>query len=320
MMNIVILDSFAANPGDLSWQPLSAIGELTVYDFTRPDELLERAKNADILITNKVLIKAEHLQLLPRVRYIGILATGYNNVDIEAARQRGIIVTNIPAYSTDSVAQLVFAHLLNVTNHVDHYAHESRAGVWSKQQGFCYWNTPLLELTGKAIGIVGLGNIGLRVANIAHTFGMDVFASTRKSSKELPSFIQKTTFQGLLTTSDVLTLHCPLTDNTYHLMNADTLSLMKHGAILINTGRGPLVNDQDVANALKSGQLTAYCADVLSEEPPSMDNPLLHCHNAYITPHVAWATFEARSRLVDIAIDNVRSFIEGHRQHVVNAI
>lgn len=320
MMNIVILDSFAANPGDLSWHPLSTMGKLTVYDFTRPDELLERAKNADILITNKVLIKAEHLEQLPRVRYIGVLATGYNNVDIDAARQRDIVVTNIPAYSTDSVAQLVFAHLLNVTNRVDHYAHESRAGVWSSQQGFCYWDTPLLELTGKNIGIVGLGNIGMRVATIAHTFGMHVFASTSKPSKELPSFIQKSTFKELLNTSDVLTLHCPLTDSTFQLMNADTLSRMKRGAILINTGRGPLVNDQDVAHALDSGQLTAYCADVLSEEPPSMENPLLHCHNAYITPHVAWATLEARSRLVDIAIANVRAFIEGHPQHVVNGI
>lgn len=317
-MNITVLDGFAANPGDLSWEPLSRFGKLKVYDRTSKDELLKRAKDSEILLTNKVLLMKEQIDQLPKLRYIGVNATGYNVVDVDYARSKGIVVTNIPAYSTESVAQMVFAHLLNVAMRVDHYARLNRNGRWSSNPDFCYWDTPLMELGGKTIGIYGLGNIGMRVAEIAHTFGMRVMAVTSKEATSLPSFISKTTFDGLLSASDILTLHCPLNAATDKMINRDTLSTCKQGAILINTGRGGLVDDQAVADALSTGKLAAYCADVMTDEPPSADNPLLRCMHAYLTPHIAWATREARTRLIDIAIDNVRAFCEGKPQNVVN--
>lgn len=317
-MKIVVLDGYTVNPGDMSWDGLGEMGELTVYDRTAPDEVLERSADAEMLLTNKVVISAETIQKLPKLKYIGVLATGYNVIDIWAAKERGIVVTNIPAYSTDSVAQMAFAHILNITNRIAHYAEQNSKGRWSSNKDFCYWDTPLHELAGKTIGIVGLGSIGMKVACIARDFGMDVFAFTSKNSASLPEGIQKTTIEGLLGISDVLTLHCPLTDDTRELINKETLGKMKHGAILINTGRGPLVNEQDVANALKEGQLGAYGADVMCQEPPAQDNPLLTAPNAYITPHVAWATVEARGRLMDIMLDNVRAFLEGEPVNVVN--
>lgn len=316
-MKIVILDGYAANPGDLSWGELKLMGELTVYDRTRSEDTVERAREADIVLTNKVCLSAQVMKKLPDLKYIGVLATGYNVVDTEAAKERGIIVTNVPAYSTMSVAQNVFAHLLNVTNRTGHYAVQNRAGRWSASSDFCYQDTPLTELAGKNFGIVGLGNIGSRVAVIAQAFGMNVVAFTSKSQSELPSYVRKASFSELLKLSDVVCLHCPLTADTHHLMNRDTLSSMKASAILINTGRGPLVNEYDVAAALNGHQLRAYCADVLSVEPPQADNPLLQCENAYITPHIAWATKEARIRLIDIAVSNVRAFIDGKPQNVV---
>ncbi len=316
-MKIVILDGYAANPGDLSWGELELMGELTVYDRTRSEDTVERAREADIVLTNKVCLSAQVMKKLPDLKYIGVLATGYNVVDTEAAKERGIIVTNVPAYSTMSVAQNVFAHLLNVTNRTGHYAVQNRAGRWSASSDFCYQDTPLTELAGKNFGIVGLGNIGSRVAVIAQAFGMNVVAFTSKSQSELPPYVRKTSFSELLKLSDVVSLHCPLTADTHHLMNRDTLSSMKASAILINTGRGPLVNEYDVAAALNGHQLRAYCADVLSVEPPQADNPLLQCENAYITPHIAWATKEARIRLIDIAVSNVRAFIDGKPQNVV---
>ena len=317
-MKIVILDGYGANPGDLSWKPLEQMGTLTVYDRTSPEETLERAKDAEIILTNKVLIRRAEIEQLPHLKYVGVLATGYNVVDVEAAREHGIVVTNVPAYSTESVAQMVFAHLLTVTNRTEHYAVLNRAGKWSSSPDFCYWDTPLTELAGKTFGIVGLGNIGQRVAAIAHAFGMQVVAFTSKSAHELPSYIGKRTINELLAESDVLSLHCPLTPDTHHLINSETLQLMKPSAILINTGRGPLVNDQDVAKALLGNRLRAFCADVLTEEPPKHNNPLLKCKNAYTTPHIAWATQEARVRLVDVAISNVRAFVEGHPVNVVS--
>jgi glycerate dehydrogenase len=243
------------------------------------------------------------------------LATGYNVVDIQAARERGIIVTNVPAYSTESVAQMVFAHLLTVTNRTEHYAVLNRQGRWSSNPDFSYWDTPLHELAGKTFGIVGLGNIGSRVAQIALAFGMKVVALTSKSA--LPAGIQKVSLDELLTASDVVSLHCPLTDATRHLINARTLQMMKPSAILINTGRGPLVNDADVAEALSTRRLYAYCADVLTTEPPQADNPLLCQSNAYFTPHIAWASVEARVRLLQTAIANVRAFANGTPQNTV---
>ena len=317
-MKIVVLDGYAANPNDLSWEDMQALGQLVVFDRTAPDQVLERSADADALLTNKVVLSAETLAKLPRLKYIGVLATGYNVVDTVAARRQGIVVTNIPAYSTDSVAQLTFAHILNITNSVAHYADQNRQGRWSASPDFVYWDTPLIELSGKTLGIVGLGNIGMKVATIARTFGMDVFAYTSKNSTDLPIGIQKTTLDGLLAVSDVLSLHCPLNEQTHHLINAQTLKKMKRGAILINTGRGPLVDEQAVADALNDGQLLAYGADVMTQEPPTADNPLLKCQNAYLTPHIAWATYEARQRLMLIATSNLQAFIEGKPVNVVN--
>ncbi|MBQ9645458.1 MAG: D-2-hydroxyacid dehydrogenase [Prevotella sp.] len=317
-MNIVVLDGYAANPGDLSWDAMKEQGQLTVYDRTPAEEVIERSQEADILLTNKVVLTADIISQLPRLKYIGVLATGYNVVDTEAARLKGIVVTNIPSYSSDSVAQLTFAHILNISNRVAHYAQLNREGAWSNSKDFCYWDTPLFELAGKTLGIVGLGSIGMKVANIARQLGMDIFAMTSKNSSDLPQGIQKTTLDGLLAVSDVLTLHCPLTSQTHHLINQETLSRMKQGAILINTGRGPLVDEAAVAQALQSGHLMAYGADVMSQEPPAADNPLLTCPNAYLTPHIAWATYEARVRLMQIATDNVKAFIAGSPVNVVN--
>lgn len=306
------------NPGDLSWKGLEELGDVTVYPRTSPNKVVERSRDAEILLTNKVVIGRETIAALPKLRYVGVLATGYNVVDVDAAREHGVTVTNVPAYSTDSVVQMTLSHILNITGRVAHYARLNREGRWSASPDFCYWDTPLTELSGKTIGIVGLGNIGMKVASMARCLGMDVFALTGKDSATLPDGIQKTTLDGLLGVSDVLTLHCPLTEKTRNMINAETIGRMKHGAILINTGRGPLVDEQAVADALVSGQLGGYGADVMCSEPPSADNPLFSAPNAFITPHIAWATLEARQRLMDTAVANVRMFIAGNPQNVVN--
>lgn len=317
-MKIVVLDGYGVNPGDLSWKKLEELGELTVYERTAPEDVLTRTEDAEIVLTNKVVLSADVLCKLPKLKYIGVLATGYNVVDTEAARAQGVAVTNIPAYSTDSVVQMTFAHILNITNCVAHYARENREGKWARSKDFCYWDTPLLELSGLTLGVVGLGNIGMKVARVARTLGMEVYAATSKSSSSLPEGIQKTTFKGLLGVCDILTLHCPLTPDTRELVNAKTLGMMKRGAVVINTGRGPLVNEDDVAEALRSGQLAAYGADVMCQEPPREDNPLLAEPNAFITPHVAWATIDARRRLMKIAADNIKAFVEGKPVNVVD--
>ena len=316
-MKIVILDGICVNPGDLSWEDMSKLGELTIYERTAPQQVVERCVGAEAVITNKVMITDEVMAALPQLKYVGILATGYNVVDIDAAHRRGITVTNIPAYSTDSVAQMTFAHILNITNRVEHYAMEVREGKWSAHPDFCYWNTPLPELAGKTLGIVGLGNTGMRVACIAHAVGMDVFAMTSKNAADLPEGIQKTTLQGLLATSDILSLHCPLNDETFHLINAQTIAMMKRGAILINTGRGPLVDEEAVAKALDEGQLMAYGADVMAQEPPQKNHPLFSHPHAFLTPHIAWATREARERLMVIAANNLKAFAEGEKLNVL---
>jgi len=319
-MKIVILDGYSAQPGDLSWLGLENLGTLDVYERTTLEQTVERAKDAEIVLTNKVVINKEVIAQLPLLKYVGVLATGYNVVDIEAASERGIIVTNVPAYSTESVAQMVFAHLLTVTNRTEHYALQNRNGRWSSSPDFCYWDTELTELAGKSFGIVGLGNIGMRVAQIALAFGMKVIALTSKSAESLPVGIAKVDLPTLLSSSDVLSLHCPLTEETRHFINADTIRQMKSTAIVINTGRGPLVDDQAVADALSSGRLYAFCADVLTTEPPNITNPLLKQSNAFITPHIAWATKEARVRLLHVAEENVRCFVEGKPQNVVSSI
>ena len=317
-MKIVVLDGYAANPGDLSWEGLEALGQCVVYPRTSANELLERAADAEILLTNKVIINKEAMEALPQLKYIGVLATGYNVVDVEAARERGIVVTNIPAYSTPSVAQMVFAHILNITQRVGHYADEARQGVWTACKDFSYSNTPLWELQGKKIGIVGLGNTGYNTARIAIGFGMKVYAYTSKSRLQLPPEIRKAELDELFATCDIVSLHCPLTADTHHLVNESRLKLMKPTAILINTGRGPLVDEQALADALNNGTIYAAGVDVLSTEPPTPDNPLLSAKNCFITPHIAWATKEARQRLLQIAQDNVEQFIKNKPINVVS--
>ncbi|WP_288910527.1 D-2-hydroxyacid dehydrogenase [uncultured Bacteroides sp.] len=310
-MKIVALDGYAANPGDLSWDELKALGECVIYDRTAPEEVLERAADAEVVLTNKVVITAEMMAALPQLKYIGVMATGYNIVDIDAARERGIIVTNIPSYSTDSVAQMVFAHILNIAQQVQHHSEAVHQGRWTSSKDFCFWDTPLIELRGKKIGIVGLGHTGYTTARIAIGFGMEVYAYTSKSSFQLPPEIKKMELDQLFSECDIISLHCLLTDKTRELVNAARLKLMKPTAILINTGRGQLVNEQDLADALNNGQIYAAGLDVLSQEPPKADNPLLTARNCYITPHIAWASAAARDRLMGILLDNLKGYMEG---------
>jgi len=317
-MKIVVLDGFTANPGDLSWKPLEQWGEVTVYERTLPEQTVMRAAGAEVVLTNKVVLGKKELERLPHLRYVGVLATGYNVVDLKEAAGRGVVVTNVPAYSTDSVAQTVFAHLLTVTNRVEHYARLNRTGRWTECPDFCYTDTTLVELAGKTMGIVGLGNIGRKVAQIATAFGMRVLASTSKPQELLPQGVMKASLDEVFALSDVVSLHCPLSEKTLHFVDGARLNRMKPTAVLINTARGPLVDEKALAEALQTKKLAAYCADVMEKEPPSADNPLLGCHKAFITPHVAWASVEARKRLLDVAVANVGAFLEGHPQNVVN--
>lgn len=310
-MKIIVLDGYGLNPGDLTWKGFEELGELTVYDRTSPSELLERAAGAEALVTNKTLITSENMDALPDLKYIGVLATGYNVVDIDAAKARGIVVTNIPAYSTASVAQMVFAHILNITQRVGYYADENKQGRWTKNADFCYWDTHLVELQGKKMGIVGFGNIGQATARIAQAFGMEVCVYSSKPQFALPSGIKKMELDELFGECDVVSLHCPLTPDTKEMVNAERLSKMKPNAILINTGRGPLINEQDLADALNEGKIAAAGLDVLSVEPSVEGNPLLGARNCFITPHIAWATLEARTRLMDIAVQNLKSYQNG---------
>lgn len=318
-MKIVDLDGYAANPGDVSWKEIENLGELIVYDRTSPEEVIERAKEADAILTNKVIIGEQEMSELHKLKYIGVLATGYNVVDIEAARKRGIVVTNIPAYSTMSVAQLVFAHLLNITNHVSIHADAVNAGAWQNAKDFSFWLQPLIELDGMTIGIVGLGNTGSAVAKIAQSFGMKVLAYTSKDANALPEGINKaTSLEQLFKESDVISLHCPLTPDTHHIINKQSLALMKKSAILINTGRGPLVDDNALAEALQSGTIKAAGIDVLTQEPPRDGNPLIGAPNCFITPHIAWATQAARKRLMHIAAENLKAYQNGKPINQVN--
>ena len=318
-MKIVVLDGYVCNSGDLSWESLHALGNCTIYDRTAPEEMIERAKDADIVLTNKVCFHAADFNQLPKLKYIGVIATGYNVIDLEAAKAHGVVVTNIPAYSTNSVAQMAFAHILNIYNRVDHYATEIREeNAWVKSADFSYLNTPLLELYGKKIGIVGLGNTGSATARIAIGFGMQVFAYTSKSDFQLPHEIKKMELDDLFRECDIISLHCPLTPATQNLVNAERLKLMRPTAVIINTSRGPVVNAHDLAEALNNGQIMAAGIDVLETEPPKADNPLLKARNCYITPHIAWASQEARTRLMEIMVNNVKAFIEGNPVNVVN--
>ena len=316
-MRIVILDGYAANPGDLSWNEMKQLGECVIYERTSPAEVLERSQGAEVLLTNKTVLDAETINALPALRYVGVLATGYNVVDVKAAREHGVTVTNIPAYSTESVVQTVFAHILNIIYHVGHYTEQARNGVWQAKGDFCYWDSPLLELYGKRIGIVGMGNIGRAVARVARAFGMTIYAHTSATIAQLPAGTVKADLETLFRECDIVTLHCPLRADNAGMVNAALLDLMKPTAILINTARGPLVNEQDLADALRAGKLRAAGVDVLSSEPPRADNALLTAPNCFITPHIAWATLDARERLMAQAVNNLRLFLRGTPVNVV---
>lgn len=318
-MKIVILDGYTLNPGDLSWEPLKELGEVTVYERTAPKDVCKRVEGAEVVFTNKVVLDEAVLEKLSSLKYIGVLATGYNVVDVAAAARKGIVVTNIPAYSTSSVAQMAFAHILNIVQRVGYYAQEVSNGKWSRQADFSFWDAPLHELDGKKIGIIGFGNTGRATARIAVGFGLDVYAYTSKSAMELPADVHKCpSVDELFRKCDIVSLHCPLTETTRELVDARKLELMKPSAILINTGRGGLVNEQDLADALNSGKIAAAGLDVLSSEPPRADNPLLKARNCFITPHQAWATKEARVRLMQLAVNNLKAFLEGKPVNVVN--
>lgn len=317
-MKIVVFDGYAMNPGDLSWQQLEKLGDCTVHDRTPPERTIERAEGAAILLTNKTVLSGEVLAQLPDCRYIGVLATGYNVVDIDAATKSGIVVTNVPAYSTPSVAQMVFAHVLNLTQHVAHHGQTVKDGRWARSPDFCYWDYPLVELDGKTMGIIGLGRIGKATAEVARALGMNVIGYDKYADPSAGGLATPVELDEVFRRSDVVTLHCPLTAETERLVNAQRLSLMKPTAFLINISRGPVVDEQALADALNSGVIAGAGLDVLEAEPPAADNPLLAAKNCCITPHVAWATQEARARLMKIATDNVKAFLAGGPQNVVN--
>jgi glycerate dehydrogenase len=315
---MVVLDGYTLNPGDLSWADLEALGPLTVHERTPPAETAVRAAAAEIVLTNKTVLSREILLRLPQLRYIGVLATGYDIVDVDAARERNVLVSNVPDYGPTSVVQMVFAHLLNLTQHVAEHAHSVAAGRWSQIPDFCYWDFPLRELAGLTMGIVGFGRIGRTTATVARAFGMNVLAYDVSPPRELPEGVRFVGLEDLFCQSDVVTLHCPLTPATDKLVNAQRLAMMKPSAYLINTARGPLVDEAALAEALGAGRLAGAGLDVLSTEPPPADNPLLTAKNCYITPHIAWAASASRQRLLDMAVANVRAFLAGTPQNVVN--
>lgn len=317
-MKIVNLDGYTTNPGDQSWEWLSKYGDYTVYDRTNPEDIIDRAKDADILFINKSVITAEMLEKMPNLKYVGLQSTGYNVIDCKAARELGITVSNIPAYSTNAVAQLVFSFILQITNRVTMHSDAVHNGEWCACPDFCFWKAPLAELDGKTIGIVGFGSIGQRVSNIASAFGMRVLAFTPHPKPDEFSDIAFVDFETLLRESDIITCHCPLNSQTEGIINAAALAKMKKSAIFINTSRGPVVDEQALANALNNGDIQAAGLDVLKVEPPKADNPLLTAKNCYITPHIAWAAYETRARLLNILEENLKAFIDGRPQNVVN--
>lgn len=316
-MKIVVTDGYTINPGDLSWEWLEELGDCVVYERSTYEENLERCKDAEIAVTNKVVFDRKAIDKLGRLECICEMATGYNNIDIEAAKERGIVVMNVPAYSTDSVVQMVFAHLLELTQNVGNHSRGVHEGRWSESKDFCYWDFPLIELSGKTIGIIGFGRIGKAVARIANAFGMRVLVCQRHKA-EIEGFeIRQVELDRIFSESDVVSLHCPLTTETESIVDGRRLAMMKKSAFLINTGRGPLVNEKDLADALNTGRIAGAGLDVLSKEPPDEDNPLLHAKNCFITAHIGWATVASRKRLMAVVVENVRSFIRGEMRNVV---
>ncbi|MBE0451200.1 MAG: D-2-hydroxyacid dehydrogenase [Clostridia bacterium] len=318
-MKIVVLDGFALNPGDLSWSSLEELGDVTVHDRTSRDEVIERAKEADIILINKISFKKEQFEQLPKLKYIGVLATGYNIVDVEEARRHGIVVTNVPTYGTQAVAQFVFAHLLEICHHIPLHAQSVKEGKWNRREDFCYWEKPLIELSGKVMGIIGAGRIGMETAKIANAFGMRVIVFTPRPdlSRETP-MLKFVSFDTLVKDSDIISLHCPLTPETRGIINAEAISKMKSGVIIINTSRGPLIDEVALLEGLKSGKIYAAGLDVLAKEPPSEHNPLFDQENCNVTPHIAWAPHESRKRLLDTAVENVKMYMNGEPINQVN--
>ena len=317
-MKIVILDAYAINPGDLAWDALDKFGEVAVYDRTAPDEVVERCKGAEIVLSNKVPLDANTIASLPDCKYIGVLATGFNLIDLDAATRNGIVVCNIPSYSTDSVAQNTFALLLALTNHAEDYDRRIHTeDRWTKCKDFCYLDYPLVELAGKSIGIVGYGHIGRMVGSIARAFGMRVMVYSSRPQQELPEVV-KVDMDTLFKESDVISLHCPLTPETTKMINAEKISLMKPTAVILNTARGGLIDEDALAEALNRGRIAGAGLDVLSTEPPLPSNPLLHAKNCIITPHISWAAYEARKRLIEIAVANIEAFVAGSPINRVN--
>jgi glycerate dehydrogenase len=317
-MNIVVLDGHTLNPGDLSWGALQQLGACEIFDRTPAHLIAERARNAEIILTNKTVLSRETILALPRLRYIGVLATGYNVVEISTAKERGIPVTNIPDYGTHSVAQFTFALLLELAHHVGHHAETVRQGHWVRSPDFCYWDYPLIELHGLTFGVIGFGKIGRATAKLASAFGMKVIVHNRSQPSDLPADYELVSLDELLSRSDVVSLHCPLTPENKQFINAQRLAQMKPGAFLLNTSRGPLLDEAAVAAALNAERLAGAALDVLSVEPPKVDNPLLSAKNCIVTPHIAWATRAARARLMDTAVENVRAFLNGTPRNVVN--
>ncbi len=317
-LKAVILDGYTENPGDISWENIEKLVDLTVYPRTPEDKVLERAKDAEILIVNKVAITRELLENLPNLKFVATLATGYNQIDCVALKERGIPVSNIPSYSTNAVAQMVFAYILELINKVSEYTQDVKSGTWSKCADFCYWNSPLYELDGKTLGIIGFGKIGRRVSEIAGAFGMKTLAYTPSGKKDGVDNVTFTDMETVLKSSDFITVHCPLTESTNGLINSDFISKMKKNAFIINTARGAVANEEDVAKALKNGDLAGYGTDVLSTEPPATDNPLLTAPNCLITPHIAWAAYETRLRLMVILEENIKAYLSGNPVNVVN--
>ena len=317
-MNIVVLDGYTLNPGDLSWNALQQLGSCIIHDRTPPEQVVERARNAEVVLTNKALLPRDAIAALPKLKYIGVLATGYNVVDIAAAKERGIPVANIPDYGTHSVAQFTFALLLELAHHVGHHAQTVRDGRWVRSADFCYWDSPLIELHGLTFGVIGFGKIGRATAKLADAFGMKVLVHNRSRPTDLPAHYEFVSLDELLTRSDVVSLHCPLTPENKQFINAERLARMKPTAFLLNTSRGPLLDESAVAQALNSGKIAGAAVDVVSVEPPKTDNPLLTAKNCLVTPHLAWATRAARARLMDIAVENIRAFIAGQPRNVVN--
>jgi len=318
-MKIVVLDGYTLNPGDLLWDNLFNLGDVVLYNRTLSNKIIERSVDAQVLITNKTPLSEEIINSLPKLKYIGVLATGYNIVDITAAKRRNIIVTNVPSYSTLSVAQLTFALLLELCHHVQRHSDSVRDGKWAESVDFSYWDFPLIELSAKTFGIIGFGNIGKKVADIATVFGMNIIAASRhQTDQSARKNFRWAAINEVLKQADVVSIHCPLLPETKGLINAESLKRMKRSAFLLNTSRGPVVVEQDLADALNNGIIAGAGIDVLSIEPPSKNNPLFNAKNCLITPHFAWATKEARERLMDIAVNNVVSFINGKPVNVVN--